>query len=163
MDWKQHFYVRRWARIFLVLAFVAVAPAGAIEAPSVEWQNHYDVGGDEGEIYWQYNPNGAIESADGGYFLVTTSMTKSPESHYSPTSKVPTEDVLLLKLDSFGNISWKKFFGGSDDEKGAGIAPAGDGGLVIVGSASSASGELAGIDTRLGDMSAVRLGTGATT
>ncbi len=71
---------------------------------------------------------GVIQTPDNGFLLVgDTRLTEQSNSN-----------VLLIKLDAFGNKIWSKQFGGSNDDSGFRIIPTvRSGGYLIVGSTSS--------------------------
>ena len=78
------------------------------------WQHHY--GGDGKEEGY-----GIVEDKD-GYVIVG----------YTETTQDFNSDVYLLKIDKKGNISWKKTYGGPDDDEGYAIVKVKDG-FVITG------------------------------
>ncbi len=67
------------------------------------------------------------QTADGGYIIIG-------ETESSGAGK---EDVYLLKIDSFGNETWGKTFGGTDDDYGQSGQQTADGGYIITGSIKS--------------------------
>jgi hypothetical protein len=46
-------------------------------------------------------------------------------------------DLWLMKLDASGNPEWQNTYGGADDERGFGVAPASDGGFTVAGRTAS--------------------------
>ena len=68
----------------------------------------------------------AIVATDDGYVLAGT-MTSTPNVGNGGT------DILLVKVDPFGNLLWKKLIGGSGDETVASIRETPDKGLLLCG------------------------------
>lgn len=64
-------------------------------------------------------------TGDGRFVLAGD--TESPEDG--------SRDIYLVITDKFGNLATERRFGSADDETAAGLAPAGDGGHFIVGTA----------------------------
>ncbi len=67
------------------------------------------------------------QTTDLGFFIAGTTMSFGAGS----------SDWLLIKMDSAGNITWNKTFGGSGDDRAASADQTTDGGYVIVGCAAS--------------------------
>ncbi len=89
---------------------------------------------DMGNIVWDKSFNtgsfaGGAESlkqtSDGGYILVGYAI--------SSVSGEKSGDVFLIKTDSDGNLSWKRYFGGKDCDEGHWVEETSDGGFIIVG------------------------------
>jgi hypothetical protein len=68
----------------------------------------------------------ALTATSDGYVLAGT-MTSTP------TVGNGGKDILLVKLDAFGNLVWKKLIGGSGDEAVSSIRETPDGGLLVCG------------------------------
>lgn len=68
----------------------------------------------------------AIAATNDGYILAGT-MTSTP------TVGNGGKDILLIKLDAFGNLMWKKLIGGSGDETVTSIRETEDNGFLICG------------------------------
>ncbi len=62
-----------------------------------------------------------IETSDGGYLVVGSSYSYGAGG----------SDIYLIKLNSMGDVTWAKTYGTSDNEGGAGVKEAADGGYVI--------------------------------
>jgi hypothetical protein len=87
---------------------------------NIQWQKTY--GG------WSYDDAGRVQqTSDGGYILggFTQSFGFGPQ------------DMLIIKLDSQGNIQWAKTYGGMGYELGGYIRQTQDGGYIVSGSTSS--------------------------
>lgn len=63
---------------------------------------------------------------DGG-FILAGSFTTTPEKGKGG------KDILLVKIDGFGNMLWAKTFGGSGDEVVSAVRETRDGGLIVCG------------------------------
>lgn len=69
----------------------------------------------------------AIAATDDGFLLAGTVTS-------TPTVGNGGKDLLLIKLDAFGNLMWKKLIGGSGDETVASVRQTPDKGYLICGS-----------------------------
>jgi hypothetical protein len=65
-------------------------------------------------------------SKDGGFILAGTLLTNTSIGKGS-------RDVLLIRVDSFGEVIWKKLIGGSGDESVCSVRETKDGGILITG------------------------------
>jgi hypothetical protein len=61
-----------------------------------------------------------------GYVLACTMES-------TPTVGNGGKDILLIKLDAFGNLQWKKLIGGAGDETVTSIRETPDGGFLLCG------------------------------
>ena len=68
----------------------------------------------------------AVSATDDGYLLVGTITT-------TPTVGNGGKDILLVKLDPFGNLMWKKLLGGSGDEVISSVRSTADRGFLLFG------------------------------
>ena len=91
---------------------------------------------------------------DGGY--VITGGTESNDGDFKGMNK-GGEDVFVIKLDSGGDILWKKVFGGSYDDYGVSTISTPDGGYILTGVTSSNDGDFKGMNKGGGDIFVVRL------
>jgi hypothetical protein len=73
------------------------------------------------------------QTTDGGY--IVAGYTKS--NNGDVTNNYGLNDEWILKLDSIGNISWQKTYGGSQDDKLNAVHQTADGGYITVGNTSS--------------------------
>ena len=71
-----------------------------------------------------------ISTPDGGYVL--TGVTNSNDGDFKGMNK-GERDIFVIKLDSRGDILWKKTFGGSGFDEGTFITATPDGGYVLTG------------------------------
>ena len=82
---------------------------------NVTWQKTY--GGEGREYPWSIQ-----QTTDGGYIVAGT----------TPSFGAGENDLLLLKLDANGNVTWQKTYGGAGDEHANVIQQTQDGGYVVV-------------------------------
>ncbi|TNE77968.1 MAG: T9SS type A sorting domain-containing protein [Bacteroidetes bacterium] len=101
------------------------------QAPTISWEK--SIGGTGYDYAWS-----VIETSDQGYLF--TGMTASSDGDLSGSH--PMGDVLLVKLDINGAISWVKTFGGFDQDQGRKVIETSDGGYVIAGATASVSGDV---------------------
>jgi hypothetical protein len=113
----------------LFLVFILTGPVLAADAPGIEWQKV--LGGSANEFPYSVN-----QTADGGYILVGTTLSVSSGSGgYSHEN----QDVLVMKLDSAGNLQWQKVFGEYAEDGGSSIQQTTDGGYILVGYTGASS------------------------
>ncbi len=92
-------------------------------AGAIQWNHVYGGGG--------FDDLASISNtSDGGFIVAGTTI--------SPTNNIITEsagkkDALVLKLDSNGNLSWSKTFGGSQNDIASAIQQTADGGYIFSG------------------------------
>lgn len=104
-----------------------------------------------GNIVWQKTYGGTtqdraysvIQTQDGGYVVGGTTMSRNGDvsGHHGG------DDAWVLKLDSLGNIIWKRCIGGSGSETLSRIIALPSGNVMILGTTSSDDGDLKGINT----------------
>ena len=118
-----------------------------------------------GNITWNKLLGGASEeqvsgikqTIDGGYVVAGYSLS-SANGDVTAANHGGT-DYWIVKLDAAGNISWNKLLGGSNDELNPKIQLTTEGGYIVAGhSASSASGDVKGINHGGKDYWIVKLG-----
>jgi len=101
-----------------------------------------------GNLLWQKNFGGsgddyghkAVQTSDGGY--IVTGMSGSNDGDVSGNHG--NNDLWTVKLDSGGNIEWKKCLGGSEEEGATAIEQTTDGGFIIAGYSASNNGDVTG-------------------
>ncbi len=98
---------------------------------SIEWQR--SIGGSEEDLAYSIR-----QTSDGGY--IVAGQTWSNDGDLSGNHG--GYDALIVKLDSNGNIEWKKCLGGTLDEYATNIQQTEDGGYIFVGSNSSNDGDV---------------------
>ena len=88
-------------------------------AGSTTWQKTYGIGNADDAYFIQ-------QTSDGGYIIAGS--TYSAPSGY---------DMWILKLDSTGNVTWQKSYGGTSADYARSIKQTSDNGYIIAGSTSS--------------------------
>jgi hypothetical protein len=88
---------------------------------NVSWEKTYGAGNDDTGTSVKQTP-------DNGY-IITGYTIKSETGSFS--------DVILLKTDEYGNVAWKKEYGGIDEDVGMSVQYTDDGGYFITGFTSS--------------------------
>jgi hypothetical protein len=78
---------------------------------------------------WQSECYDIKATPDGGFILTGTE-----------TSFVTDADVLIMKLDANGNMTWKKIYGTEDSEQGESIQRLPDGGYIVAGMSAHGAG-----------------------
>ncbi|MAT56114.1 MAG: hypothetical protein CMN32_16715 [Saprospirales bacterium] len=118
---------------FLFLFFAAQCLAQQKECVIPLWSKNYGGSGNE-------QANAAIHASDGS--LLVAGYTNSTDG--DPTGNFGNRDYWLLKLDSAGNILWEKTYGGTANEIAKSVLELPDGDLLLLGSTSSADGQVNG-------------------
>jgi len=103
-----------------------------------------------GEIVWEksFGFSGhdhsydIIETPDGGLFFsgfldVTSSNGEGSTSKSSGLTRHGVGEFWGTKLDPEGNIEWRKFFGGTNNDRSFGVINAYDGGYILSGASES--------------------------
>jgi hypothetical protein len=117
-----------------------------------------------GDIVWKstfggsnYEEGSSITTtSDGGFVL--TGFTESTDGDFNGIMKGSNwDDIFVLKLNSVGNIVWKKTFGGSDRDFGYSITTTLDGGFVLTGFTNSPDGDFNGMNKGYGDIFVIKL------
>ncbi len=111
------------------------------------WLEHLNISGEGmGEICLGGSNGDAVRSllmaGDGGVYLLGTSLSNDgdiPLNH-------GLSDLILLKLDSVGEVNWSRAYGGSHSEGGRSIVQTNDNDLLIAGTTRSNDHMLTGIN-----------------
>jgi hypothetical protein len=93
-------------------------------------------------------------TSDGGYIL--TGYTSSNDGDFNEMNK-GEEDIFVVKLNSNGDIVWKKVFGGSGDDRGYSIVSTSDGGYILTGNTESNNGDFRGMNNDTGNNFVIKL------
>lgn len=117
--------------LFILLTFV-VAPIFG-QAPSINWQ--VKLGGSLNE-----EANSVIETRDHGFIAVGSTHSSDGDV----VGNHGNEDVWVVKLNSIGNVQWKKCLGGDGSEGGIQIIQTNDDGYFILASAAKNNGQVSG-------------------
>jgi len=85
-------------------------------------------------------------TTDGGYVL--TGYTNSNDGDFSGMKKgsIKNSDIFVMKLNSNGDIDWKKTFGGIFSDWGWSITTTNDGGFILTGNTGSNDGDFSGMN-----------------
>jgi hypothetical protein len=95
---------------------------------SIEWENIYNH--DDRDIATSIQT-----TSDGGYIICGYSNSKE-DANWAE------RDYLIIKLDKFGNIDWKKNYGGSGMDEAQSIQQTFDGGYIVLGRSNSIDGDI---------------------
>jgi len=84
--------------------------------------------------------NGAYiqQTSDGGFIVLGTTESNNNDVNGNHGGG----DIWVIKLDSSGNISWQKCYGGTGNETGNCIKKTKDGGYIILGVTNSTNGDV---------------------
>ena len=91
---------------------------------------------------------------DGG--LVLTGYTSSNDGDFGGMNK-GDYDIFVIKLDSRGDVQWKKTYGGSGSDQGLSITTTSDGGSVLTGGTMSDDGDFEEINRNSRDIFVIKL------
>ncbi len=100
---------------------------------NIQWQRSY--GGSSAD-----NPRSIIQTSDGGYAVCGYSWS----SDHDVDSNLGEGDVWVLKVNSTGNIQWKKSLGSSEYDDASMIQETSDGGYILAGYAGASNGDVTG-------------------
>ena len=130
---------------------VAVGAPGGTSFGNGDWTGVTGKGGQDaiivkydalGNVVWKKNfggyPNdgfnGVTATSDGGFVAVGFSYIGSlGDGDWSGVTGRGANDAIIVKYDVFGNVVWKKHFGGSSGDVSYGVTATPDGGYVVVG------------------------------
>jgi len=114
--------------------FVKIDPAGNVMDGTAKY---FDCGADGENILIDINTAGvsdddgtAITFTKDGGFILACSMAQTPDKGNGG------KDIILIKIDAFGNYKWDKLLGGSGDEVATSIRELSDGTLLISGTST---------------------------
>jgi len=117
------------------------------------WKKTYGGSSDE----WGYS---ITTTTDGGYVL--TGQTSSNDGDFIGMNKGDI-DIFVIKLNSNGEIVWKKTYGGSGIEEGNSITTTTDGGYVLTGWTTSNDGDFSGMYKGSDDIFVIKLNSSGET
>ncbi|MBK6731024.1 MAG: hypothetical protein IPG60_08670 [Bacteroidetes bacterium] len=101
------------------------------QTPEIIWQRTYGGNGDD-------RAQDIIATDDGGY--LTIGYTNSTDGDIPFTHGL--NEMLVVKIDSVGNIDWSKTYGGSDSDYGFSVCKGMDGGYLLAGRTQSDDGDV---------------------
>ncbi len=119
--------------VTLFYLFTAISFFIRAQAPEIQWAKC--VGGSSWEEAYA-----VVQSPDSGFVVVGLRSSFDGDCSDCPT----TGYLYAVKLDSIGNIIWKKCYGGSTYEYAMSIVSVSSGGYVIAGTTSSIDGDVVG-------------------
>jgi hypothetical protein len=114
---------------------------------ALQWQK--SLGGTYRDIAY-----GVDQTSDGGYVVVG----RSSSTDYDVLGNHGHDDYWLVRLNSSGNMIWQKSLGGSSNDEARDIHQTPDGGFIIAGNTSTATGDVTNIHGG-GDFWIVKLNT----
>jgi hypothetical protein len=120
-----------------------------------------------GDVQWKKTYGGSeldggtsiTTTPDGGYVL--TGYTYSNDGDFKGMNKGDA-DVLVIKLDSNGDIQWKKVFGGSQSDEAVSAAVTQEGEIILMGGTSSNDGDFSGMNKGSEDIFVFRMDSSGT-
>ncbi|HRO41451.1 MAG TPA: T9SS type A sorting domain-containing protein [Flavipsychrobacter sp.] len=134
------------SRIFVLLTvglYISTFTAFA-QAPAIQWQKCY--GGSNADFAK------SIEiTSDDGYIIAGYSWGEVEEPNHGLI------DFLVVKINSTGNLMWKKYYGGSNTDRAHAIRQTTDGGYIVAGYTRSNDGDVSGLHGTLDDFWIVKL------
>jgi len=107
--------------------FVKVDPAGNIMESTARYFDGVDLAIDKSATGGSQDQGTAITYTKDGGFVLACQMGENPSTGNGGT------DIVLIKIDAFGNFLWSKLMGGSGDEVATSIRELSDGTLLISG------------------------------
>ncbi|HEX4851439.1 MAG TPA: hypothetical protein VFV08_11565, partial [Puia sp.] len=105
------------------------------QSGNIQWQKTY--GGTALDEAWSVKA-----TTDGGYIVAGFSGSYDGDVVGKRPSGPGDYDIWIVKVNSSGNIQWKKCYGGTANESGYCIQLTPDGGYVVAGSSSSSNYDL---------------------
>jgi len=110
---------------------------------TIEWQKSYGFSGSD-------QANALIQTTDGGFFtsgfLDVSASNGDGNNDGRASNNIDSNTRETLhgvgefwghKLDASGNLEWRRYFGGSNNDRSYGVVEAPDGGILMVGSSES--------------------------
>ncbi|MEZ5017420.1 MAG: T9SS type A sorting domain-containing protein [Flavipsychrobacter sp.] len=126
-------YTKSIILLFVVSFFSTIILAQT--APPIQWQKTY--GGtspDYAEV--------VLNTPDGGYVVAGTAGSHDIDVVGNHGTNINAQDFWIVKLDSNGNIQWKKCYGSQWSEFVYSIAQARDGGYIVTGTTGGVGGDV---------------------
>ncbi|HET7152806.1 MAG TPA: T9SS type A sorting domain-containing protein [Candidatus Kapabacteria bacterium] len=121
------------ASFIILIQFFAIS---LFAQPAIQWQKRF--GGSQRDAGYSM-----CQTPDGGYIVSGWSNSNDDDfpDHHGTTAKT---DGIVIKLDSAGNMQWKRSLGGSDNDGATCLILAHGGGYILAGGSSSNDGDVAG-------------------
>jgi hypothetical protein len=117
----------------ILIFFVALAIYGRSQGPQIIWSDC--IGGSSVDLACE------VKTLSSGDFIIA-GYSQSADGDVSQ-NKGQT-DALVVKIDSWGDTSWVKTFGGTENDKFYSVIEAFDGGYLLAGSTFSSDGDVHG-------------------
>ncbi|MFN3852140.1 MAG: 3-coathanger stack domain-containing protein [Spirosomataceae bacterium] len=108
-------------KALILLIFIEIPHIIFAQSPIIEWQK--SIGGSSKDI-----ADKIIITADGGFVITGSSQS----NNFDIPSNVGQNDIFVCKVDRFGEILWKKSFGGIGEDLVTGIIEV-DNGFIVCG------------------------------
>jgi len=138
--------MKKLKSVIIVLLWIISPTLVLGQAPLIEWQRSYGGNGIDGAA--------SIEkTTDGGFILI--GATNSTDQQVSGLHG--SFDILVIKIDSLGNLVWQKCYGGSGLDGGEAVKATNDGGYIITGFTESNDGDVSGNHGGAGDLWIVKI------
>jgi hypothetical protein len=96
---------------------------------------------------------GIVQTPDGGYVFCATTKSTDKDITFSKGGK----DVWIVKLNSAGEVVWKRTLGGSNDDVATGLIKDGDGNLIVCATTKSVNGDVTNYNGGISDGWVVKL------
>ena len=106
-------------------------------AGTMQWSKCY--GGSNDDV-----SGSTIQTSDGGYIMAGTTWSHDGNVSGNHNPNNSTSDAWVVKTDVFGNILWKKCYGGSYNDGANKIIQTNDGGYIFAGYTYSNDGDVSG-------------------
>ena len=84
-----------------------------------------------------------MTTRDGGALIVGVTSSNDGDFEGMRLGAPETTDAFAIKLDAAGRIIWRKFYGGTGNDKARDVAQVREGGYVIIGTTNSSDGDFA--------------------
>lgn len=102
---------------------------------AIEWERSFGFSGHD-------HSYDLVETADGGFFFsgfldVTSSNGEGSTDKGSGLTAHGVGEFWGTKIDGEGNLQWRKYFGGTNNDRAFGVVNAHDGGYVLAGASES--------------------------
>ncbi|NND16345.1 MAG: hypothetical protein HKN89_08455 [Eudoraea sp.] len=83
-----------------------------------------------------------VQTADGGFFFVgfldiSSARSDGFEEKATPSTRHGVGEFWGTKIDANGNLQWRRYFGGTNNDRAYSVVPAWDGGFVMAGASES--------------------------
>jgi hypothetical protein len=123
----------------------------------------------KGDVLWKQTYGGSGEDVsqsitltkDGGF--IVTGWTTSNDIDFTNTNPLTNQIVFVIKIDSLGNLEWKRTFGGTGDSRGRSVTLDSNEQIVITGYSNSNQSDFEGLNKGEWDVFVIKLDSDGTT